>query len=295
MDFFYRNKPWYAGQFVRKIEPKFETNKNLVLFCSTILNKQKSKLLSVLVRHVDQTFMNSTAQFPILENGKIDFEFINSFVAELEAERVAELEAYLTASGLKDYALTEEESLLVKDLENIKFKEFNVTDIFDVKNTSNILSRDIVDNSGTVPYLCASANNNSVSSYISYDNAYLTKGNCIFIGGKTFVVTYQEHDFYSNDSHNLVLQLKEQSFANEDTYLYLASCIKKSLGHKYSWGDSISSKKIQSDLVMLPSKDGKPDYEIMRTISLLVKKLTIKDVVEYADRKILTTKRVIKH
>ena len=27
MDFFYREKPWYAGQFVRKIVPKIELNK----------------------------------------------------------------------------------------------------------------------------------------------------------------------------------------------------------------------------------------------------------------------------
>ena len=29
MDFFYRNKPWYAGQFIRKINPKIENKSNL--------------------------------------------------------------------------------------------------------------------------------------------------------------------------------------------------------------------------------------------------------------------------
>lgn len=42
MDFFYREKPWYAGQFVRKITPKFEhLTKGTILFMSTVLNKQK--------------------------------------------------------------------------------------------------------------------------------------------------------------------------------------------------------------------------------------------------------------
>ncbi len=36
------------------------------------------------------------------KNGEIDFEFMEKFIAELEAERLAELEAYLTATGLKD-------------------------------------------------------------------------------------------------------------------------------------------------------------------------------------------------
>ncbi|WP_416202169.1 restriction endonuclease subunit S [Acinetobacter pittii] len=82
-------------------------------------------------------------------------------------------------------------------------------DIFNIKNTSNILSRDIIQDSGIIPYLCASSENNGVSSYISYDLKYLEEGGCIFIGGKTFVVTYQEKDFFSNDSHNLTLKLGE--------------------------------------------------------------------------------------
>ena len=57
MDFFYRRKPWYAGQFVRKIIPKIEIKGSAVLFFSTLLNKQKPKLLSVLVRDVDKVFV----------------------------------------------------------------------------------------------------------------------------------------------------------------------------------------------------------------------------------------------
>lgn len=40
------------------------------------------------------------------KNGKIDFDFIEEFVAELEATRLVELEAYLEATGLRDYTLT---------------------------------------------------------------------------------------------------------------------------------------------------------------------------------------------
>lgn len=50
MDFFYRHKPWYAGQFVRKITPKIQLNKSSILFFTVLLNLQKQHLLSVLVR-----------------------------------------------------------------------------------------------------------------------------------------------------------------------------------------------------------------------------------------------------
>lgn len=236
--------------------------------------------------------MNKTKiQLPA-KNGKIDFEFMGSFMSELEAERLENLETYLTVTGLKDYNLTTEEQQLLQDYENTNFEELNVIDIFNVKNTGNILSRDIVENSGETPYLCASAENNSVSSYISYDEKYLDKGNCVFIGGKTFVVTYQENDFYSNDSHNLALYLKTEGEKSKLNQLYLATCINKSLGHKYSWADSISNRKIQKDKVSLPTQNKQPNYEIMKTFISAIQKLVIKDVVLYADRKIVAAKTV---
>ncbi len=227
------------------------------------------------------------------KDGKPDFEFMESFIAELEAERIAELEAYLTATGLKDYELTPQEQKAIDNYQNIEFIDFKVTDIFTVKNTGNILSRDIIENSGNTPYLCASRENNSVSSYISYNSEYLENGNCIFIGGKTFVVTYQEYDFYSNDSHNLILYLNDENNRDKFTQLYLATCINKSLGHKYSWGDSISNKKIQNDRVALPVNNDQPDLSLMATLISAIQKLVIKDVVLFSERKITAHKQVV--
>ncbi|MCI8496385.1 MAG: restriction endonuclease subunit S [Lachnospiraceae bacterium] len=154
---------------------------------------------------------------------------------------------------------------LNEKLRTVKWGEFKLTDVFTVKNTSNILACEIVEGSGTVPYLCASSENNAVSTYIDYDEKYIEKGNCIFIGGKTFVVTYQENDFYSNDSHNLALYLKE-GIKSKATLLCMASCIYKSLCQKYSWGNSISKAKIQDDIITLPiTTNGLINFEFMES------------------------------
>ena len=300
MDFFYRNKPWYAGQFVRKIIPKIEIPQNATLYFTTVLNKLKPILLSVLVRNVDETFLNTTINLPINAKNKIDFEFMESFIAELEAERVAELEAervaelsaYLKVSGLDNYELSVEEQNALQEYETLDFSEFDITEIFEIKNTSNILSTQIKENSGNTPYLCASSENNGVSSYITYDKRYLEKGNCIFIGGKTFVVSYQENDFFSNDSHNLALYLRNCDKSKLKRF-YIATCLFKSLSHKYSWGNSISKTKIKNDKISLPIKDGKPNYDVMELLISAVQKLVIKDVVKYSDAKISATKQVI--
>ena len=221
-----------------------------------------------------------------IQSGKIDFDFMEKFITELEAERITELEAYLVASGLKNYHLTPEEQKVLNDYQSYQFDDFKVVDVFKVKNSGNILSRDIEENSGTTPYLCASGENNSVSSYISYDTKYLDQGNCVFIGGKTFVVTYQENDFYSNDSHNLILYLKDEEKRTKLNQLFLATCVEKSLGNKYSWGDSISNRKIQKDVISLPVKNKEPDLSSMSLLISAIQKLVIKDVVEYTDAKI---------
>ncbi|MCK5855424.1 MAG: restriction endonuclease subunit S, partial [Sulfurovaceae bacterium] len=285
MDFFYRERPWYAGQFVRKITPKIELNKSFIIFLTVALNKLKPKLLTILVRNIDKEFLNSKIQLPT-KNDEINFDFMERFIAEMETERIAELEAYLSAAGLKNSSLTLQEQQALDDFKDLNFEEFNVINIFNVKNSGNILSRDIIENRGETPYLCSSNKNNAVSSYISYDEEYLDKGNCVFIGGKTFVVSYQEKDFYSNDSHNLILYLKNEEKRNKFNQLFLATCINKSLGHKYSWGDSISNRKIQKDEISLPTQNNQPDYSSMETFISAIQKLVIKDVVHYADNKI---------
>ena len=50
--------------------------------------------------------------------------------------------------------------------------------------------------SGNIPYVTASEGNNSIVSYVSYDDEMKEEGNSIMIGGKTLVITYQPKDFF---------------------------------------------------------------------------------------------------
>ena len=100
MDFFYRNKPWYAGQFVRKIVPKIEISEKAKLFFQTLLNRQKSTLLQVLVRDVDETFRNIEVQLPQTKDGEIDFEYIELLVAAVQKIVIADV-AKITARNLE--------------------------------------------------------------------------------------------------------------------------------------------------------------------------------------------------
>ena len=229
----YRKNKWYGSQNMFVLIPKDKKIISSHLFFESSFHRSLRRYSNAYVYPTLDDLKDITITLPI-ENNQIDFDFMEWFISELEEERISELEAYLQVTGLKDYILTDEERKALDEYNQIEYKDFDVTKIFEVKNTHSILSTEIKNYNGTTPYLCASADNNSVNSYVEYNRKLLDKGNCIFIGGKTFVVSYQKEDFFSNDSHNLALYYKKG--INENEQLFLLTCVRKSLSHKYSWG-----------------------------------------------------------
>ncbi len=292
---------------VKVLKPIKDFSIRILLFINTmwgkkIIDKGYARHWSLAKTAKIQLPLKPTANTQTLKD--IDFNFMEKFIAELEQCRLAELEAYLKATGLSNTTLSsdEENALNVFNGKNsggntpcgLTWQSFKIVDIFEVKNTRNILARDVVKDSGTTPYLCASKENNAVNSYINYNADFLDKGNCIFIGGKTFVVTYQQKDFYSNDSHNLALYLKDTHSKTKLNQLFIITCIYKALNNKYSWGDSISNTKIQNDSILLPTNQhGKIDFHFMRTLINALMKQTIQGVVQYSSAKIQATKEAI--
>ena len=140
-----------------------------------------------------------------------------------------------------------------------------------MNNTKSIVQKDVVPDSGTIPYVTAQAWNNGVMTYIDCPAEWLDEGDCIMIGGKTLTFSYQAQAFCSNDSQNIALHLKDAEKASEMHYLFLIAALRGSLYQKYSWGDSISMKTIKNDVFQLPvDASGEPDWaymdEYMRTI-----------------------------
>lgn len=72
---------------------------------------------------------NTRIKLPV-RDGEIDFDFIEGFVAELEATRLAELEAYLEATGLRDYTLTPSEIEALNKFDSLKWAEFNLEKLY---------------------------------------------------------------------------------------------------------------------------------------------------------------------
>ena len=289
MDFFYRRKPWYAGQFVRKIIPKFKLSENTVLYFSTLLNMQKKKLLSVLVRNVDETFRNLFLSLPITAEGEIDFDFMESFIRELEEERIRELAAYLKVSGFDNYELSKSESEALAHFNELKWKEFSFGEIFNNIEQGRRLKKDD-QQPGNIPFVMSGVTNTGVVNYVSNPVAAFPKNSItVDIFGNCF---YRNYAFGAGDDTGVYWSTEKDYSKN--IMLFYTSAMNKALIGKFSYGKKLRSSKSLNIKMNLPEKDGKPDYSSMETFISAVQKLVIKDVVLYADQKIAATKEAVK-
>lgn len=237
-----------------------------------------------------------TVMLPANAAGQPDLAFMSSRIRELEEERIRELEAYIKACGFDNTSLTPPEINKLRSVENkaLLYRRFRIVDLFEVSNAHNILKTDIVMGSGMTPYVTACEGNNSIVGYIDYDNRFVELGDVVFIGGKTLVITYQPQDFFSNDSHNLLLRSKSKECVSENIQLFYVAALSKALSHKYSWGNSISKAKIKSDYVTLPvDKSGNVDYRTMDLCINAVKKNVISKIATFISRESKAYKAVV--
>ena len=317
MDFFYRKNPWYAGQFVRKIVPKIALNDNSILYFTTLFNKQKQRLLNVLVRDVDRTFSNAYIQLPT-KDGKIDFEFMDACIRELEEERIRELEeerirelsAYLTVSGLDNYELSSEEkealdkfdSPLGEKLQDVQWGECRIGDLFEKLNLKFKKStfNKATDISKTrtsefnIPLINAKFGDNGIM-YYGRKNDFETASMTIDIvnDGAISTASVYPQPQETGVLYNAYL-IKPLFDVNNHILYFLSTTIQKSIKEKFGYENKAGWEKVKKEFIQLPTKNGKIDFEFMELLISAVQKLAIKDVVLYADEKIQSTKKIVK-
>lgn len=298
---FYQTERFWASDDINVLYPKFEQTEKIALYMCSCLRKT-GKGYGYNFKWSKELMEADSVTLPITRNGKIDFHFMEARIQEMEEARIQEMNTYLKVTGFENCELTEEERKVIDSMRNgnVKFSLFPITDsksqngIFDINNSHNILQSSIVPGSGNTPYVTAGEGNNSISSYVSFDRTQIEKGNAIMIGGKTMVITYQSEDFFSNDSHNLVLYAKEQKLRSELVQLYMVASLNKSLKPIYSWGDSISKAKIRKDKFHLPvTVSGEIDHQFMETYIRAQEKLAIQRIKNWRAKEIEATKDVV--
>lgn len=229
------------------------------------------------------TLKKQIVYLPVV-NGKIDIDFMESFIAELEAERIAELEAYLTVNGLNNYELSKEEKQAIENYQSIIWRSYNLEKLFGCSTRGKRLkSENRID--GTLPFVTAGEAEEGVSAFIGNDVEVFEKNTItIDMFGSAKYRNFQ----YGADDHVAVVHTEMLPMK---AAIFVTSAIHKAAHTgKFDYGHNFYAKDADALDIMLPSVNGKPDFETMSLLISAVQKLVIKDVVCYTEQRIETAK-----
>jgi hypothetical protein len=231
---------------------------------------------------------------PTTEKGEIDFDFMESFIREIEEKNMRKLSAYLATTGLSDYTLTNAERSALKSFDDMQWEEFRMGNLFDRVGTKKLpykageLPKEPVAEY-TLPCLTSSSNNQGLNYYASREGATILK-NVITIPSNSDVYRayYQSRDFTVLSDAYAIKWIFDNKDMDSKQYLFVVPCINMVTDLSiYSYKNKLGGWNVVKDkFILLPVKDGKPDYDTMGTFISAIQKLVIKDVVLYANKKI---------
>ncbi|GAA8175196.1 restriction endonuclease subunit S [Helicobacter pylori] len=320
---FYRSFAYKMVTHARvfSFKPKFEINHKIGLFLSTLFFGYPKKfgyenMCSWAKIKNDKVILplKPTAKTQTLKD--IDFNFMEKFIAELEQCRLAELEAYLKATGLSNTTLSsdEENALNFFNGKNsgggggntpcgLTWQSFKLGDLFE-KVSARFLgkgdkfkatSKSITDTHNIPLVYCKKGNNGIMywgkkGDFETYNNIISIIYNGVIATG----LTYAHRDEVGILAESYFIKFKNGN-PNFLCNLFIKTAIEKVLYPKYS-RDNLATwaNKVENELIFLPTtKNGKIDFHFMRTFINALMKQTIQGVVQYSSAKIQATKEAI--
>lgn len=141
--------------------------------------------------------------------------------------------------------------------------------------------------SGDLPFVTAGEADEGISACIGNKvDVFSANTTTIDMFGSAKYRNYK----YSADDHVAVVHTEDLP---KLASIFVTTAIHKaSHTGKFSYSRNFYAKDANELSISLPVSDGKPNYPLMQTLISAVQKLVIKDVVQYADRKIQATRQV---
>lgn len=192
-------------------------------------------------------------------------------------------------SGFDNYELSVAELNALREFETINWKSFNLEKLFGKSTRGKRLkSADRI--VGDLPFVTAGEASEGISAHIGNDvEVFNENTTTIDMFGSAKYRNYK----YGADDHIAVVHTDKLPMKAS---IFVTSAIHKaSHTGKFDYGHNFYAKDADALDIMLPEKNGNPDYAYMATLISAVQKLVIKDVVKYSDAKISATKEVVQH
>ncbi len=290
---FYQADDFIGYSHIQNLTPKFKPfNKEIASTIISACRVSTSNQYDYGNKYNRAAMRKTKIQLPT-KDGQIDFEFMESFVAELEAQRVAELEAYLSVTGLKDTHLSLEEEQALLDFDKIQWDTYRIGELFDRVKTKKLpyKAKNLPKESKgqfLLPCLTSSFNNQGLNYFVPKDGATILK-NVISIPSNSDVYRayFQSREFTVLSDAYAIKWKSSNTNITPQQYLFFVSCINKITDLAiYSYKNKLGGWNIvQNKYIQVPIRDNQIDFKLMEKLVSAIQKLVIKDVVEYSGKR----------
>lgn len=142
-------------------------NEKNALYIITCIKKVITKKFAYNDKATKIALKNTYIELPVTNTGKIDYSFME--------ERIRELFAYLSISGLDSYELNSSEKDTIKQFQNnkVKYKVYKLGEgnerLFDISSPQKRFNANTVTFGGKYPYVVRSSLNNGIRGYIAQE------------------------------------------------------------------------------------------------------------------------------
>ncbi|MDC4244074.1 restriction endonuclease subunit S [Clostridium perfringens] len=293
---FWQEKPYFTGNKIKVLIPKEENiNRKIGLFFVSSINKVLSDM-SWGVGSTEEEIKKYVITLPCL-NGEICFSYMEKYIEKLEELYIEELEAYLIATGLKDYKLTKYDEEILdrfnKLSENYLDRQVRLEDILEwqtgIREIDPLKLNVLYQEGEEYPFYGQATENNGIISYVSLQKEVLNNKYSlptILIHSNNQNIVYLETPFYLKDGHGATSVLQNKNMTCKSA-LYFMGAIKKVIEERFDYNSKATKIGLKNTIIELPIYDKGVDYKFMEDFITVVEKLVIKEVMLWYDKKII--------
>lgn len=243
---FLQVRDFYSGRDLFLLYPNDEISIWAKLFVITVLKSNKYRYNYG--RQANATLPDLELALPAKSDGSPDWEWMENYIKSLHSK-------HLTTENPADET---------EDIKTENWSEFTIGDYFDIHPTKayNGLSNKDLNDGGTTPFVVNTSINNGIGGFSTLDPTEsgnkitfsdTTEGNTFFYQPADFIGFAHVQGLYENDKHSWT--------ANQ--LLFLVSVLTFTCVGRYNYGRKMTRENIKATRVLLPSKDGVPDWEWM--------------------------------
>ncbi|MGH2304673.1 restriction endonuclease subunit S [Campylobacter taeniopygiae] len=280
-----------------KIKNK-ELNYNIALFLIPLIKKFAFKY-SYGYQLSTSVLKGQKLLLPIDSKGDPHWRFMEDYMRAIEKEHLEKITAYYNAKlnesnrrgGGFDLAEYKKFIQNQKQLENVKWKEFTIGEIFEIKATlSGIDKNKLNGKKGNYPYITRSDKTNGIDDFIDKQNGYKSnEANAITIGLDTQTAFYQNSIFYTGQN----IQILKNNQLNKYNAFFIIVELKKFM-EKFNWGgNGATLARLKRGKILLPiDPKGNPNWQFMESYIKDLELKKLKNIKDYYQKKIYKYKNI---